>query len=314
MQAEYAEPMDRTSFDKEICECVKSHLSEEYHIERSHTKKNNGVLKDVLCIRKEEEECVPCFYMEELYQSYCMGEAILGLAEYMANIVKGECEKVKEQVKYFKCKDWIRENLFLRLIHLENNREILEESIYLEYMDLACVVYVVTEISEDGVKCFRLPKYMWESLELGEIATCFSMLIENTRRFFPEQLEYICYGLGQVGLLTAESSVFLENVREGEALIENRLYVLSNQKRINGATVILYPEMLETIGKRFGGGYYIIPSSIHEVLLLKANTWENAERLNEMVREVNRAVVIPEEVLSNHVYYYSLSEHKIEGR
>lgn len=314
MQAEYAEPMDRTSFEIELCECVKCHLSEEYHIELSQTKKNNGVLKDVLYIRKDEEECVPCFYMEELYQSYCMGEAILGLAEHMVNIVKGECEKVKEQVKWLKCTDWIKKNLFLRLVHLEKNREVLEDSVYSEYMDLAYVVYVVTEISRDGIKCFRLPKQMWESLELGEIHTCFPRLIENTRRLFPEKLEYICYGLEKEVSEPAELSEFLKDVREGEALIANRLYVLSNQRRVNGATVLLYPEILETVGKRFGGGYYIIPSSIHEVLLLKENPGENEEKLNEMVWEVNQAVVAPEEVLSNHVYYYSPSKHKIESK
>ena len=53
----------------------------------SEVRKNNGVMKDVLYIRKEDCECIPCFYMDELYHSYCNGENEIGLAEHLANIV-----------------------------------------------------------------------------------------------------------------------------------------------------------------------------------------------------------------------------------
>ncbi|MGN1084051.1 MAG: DUF5688 family protein [Lachnospiraceae bacterium] len=83
------------------------------------------------------------------------------------------------------------------------------------------------------------------------------------------------------------------------------LYVLSNQPKINGAVVFLYPEMLSRLEERFPRGFYLIPSSIHEMLLLADSGETEAEELNRMVREVNETQVIPEEVLSDHVYYYS---------
>ena len=83
---------------------------------------------------------------------------------------------------------------------------------------------------------------------------------------------------------------------------------------MNGAAILLYPDLLKDIGERYGGNYYVIPGSIHEVLLLKDTGEEQAERLNAMVREVNETHVIPEERLSDHVYYYSVSEKELQSR
>ena len=99
-----------------------------------------------------------------------------------------------------------------------------------------------------------------------------------------------------------------------EEYVSERLYVLSNRRRINGAAVVLYPELLRRLGEAFGGNYYVIPSSVHEVLLLKDTEDEDVHRLNDMVRQVNEQQVLSEEVLSNHVYYYSVEDGMLQSR
>ncbi len=116
--------MDRKRFTEVLCEIILATLGEEYHTELSVIRKNNGVMKEVLYVRKKESECMPCFYADELYESYCNGENEVGLAEHMVNIVLNECEVVRREVQKYLTKEWISEHLFLRLVQIEKNRGI----------------------------------------------------------------------------------------------------------------------------------------------------------------------------------------------
>ena len=80
--------------------------------------------------------------------------------------------------------------------------------------------------------------------------------------------------------------------------------ILSNRKRVQGAACILYPDVLEQLSAQAGGNLYILPSSIHEVILLADGGGEEPELLKEMIFDVNRTQVEPEEILSDSLYYY----------
>lgn len=184
--------MNRTEFCKELCRLVLEGLGEGYQTEISQVQKNNGVLKEVVHVRKESSEGIPCFYMDELYHSYLDGECVDGMAEYLVNIVRGECERVRRDARKYLEKEWITGHLFLRLIHLDKNRDTLSGAVYRAFLDLAAVVYVLVEDSKDNVKSFRLPAYMWEGLGVGTIEEYFPKIVKNTERLFPARLS--CMG------------------------------------------------------------------------------------------------------------------------
>ncbi len=305
MQEQYnRSKLSRAEFCTALCAQVEALLGKEYCAEVAEKRKNNGVQKEVLHIRKENSECIPCFYTEELYRSYGSGDSVAGLAEYMANIVLGECEKVVRCAKIYGQRDWMVGHLFFRLINYEKNKEVLQDAVYYPVLNLAAVVYVLTEENEDGVKSYRLPKSLWEMLEIGAKEDCFLQIAENTRKLFPEEL--LCLESMLVECITGREC-FPNGLRlyPADELHAHTLYLLTNHRKINGAAVLLYPGVLEALAERFGGAYYIIPSSIHELLLLKDTEEENAARLNEIVREVNASQVEPEEVLADHVYHFS---------
>ena len=89
---------------------------------------------------------------------------------------------------------------------------------------------------------------------------------------------------------------------------EEYMYVLSNRFQSFGAAVILYPNRLKQIGCVMDDDYYVLPSSVHEVLIVPAEYVRNRQMLDEMVREVNQICVEEEEILSDHAYYYDRSE------
>lgn len=91
---------------------------------------------------------------------------------------------------------------------------------------------------------------------------------------------------------------------EEEPFNKGEIYVLSNQSRDHGAAVLLYPGALEEIHRKMEGDFYILPSSVHEVLILSKEMGFAPPELKKMVMEVNRDQVIPEERLGNDVYEF----------
>ena len=94
-------------------------------------------------------------------------------------------------------------------------------------------------------------------------------------------------------------------------MAENRMFVLSNQYRHFGAACILYNRVLEDIGNQLNENFYILPSSIHEVIILPEGFSPCEEDLNEMIIDINQTQVSEEEILSNHAYYYDRTERKL---
>ena len=106
---------------------------------------------------------------------------------------------------------------------------------------------------------------------------------------------------------------------DGDGLTENigcgiPMYVLSNVQRTEGAACILYPNFLKDFAEAIGGGFYIIPSSIHEVLILPediADGGKECDEIREMIREVNDTQVLEEELLSYSLYHYDAQEDEV---
>ncbi len=89
----------------------------------------------------------------------------------------------------------------------------------------------------------------------------------------------------------------------------DQILVMTNKSGYNGAITMLYKEKLKQVGDRIRNSFFIIPSSIHEVLLVPCASGVDEEILNQMVREVNSTSVNQEDYLSDHVYYYDHNEN-----
>lgn len=306
-QKQKMQELRNEEFAKELSELVLEILGVGYEAEVSTTKKNNGVLKDVLLIRRENSECIPCFYLEELYHSYCLGEPKEALAAYLADMVRGECAVVEQRAEQYLTKEWIKEHLFLRLVHFGKNKEQLADAVYKEMFDLAAVFYVLTEDGEDGIKSFRMPKRIWHTLELGSVEEYFPEILANTERLFPAEVKRMDESLKEYFRKNKERP-FIRPLFPEEEEVLHSLYVVTNRQKLNGAMVLFYPGMLERLSALLSGDFYILPSSVHETLLLKKENECEADRLNQIICEVNEKQVLPEEVLSDHVYVYSLKK------
>ena len=187
-----------------------------------------------------------------------------------------------------------------KLIHRGKNEKLLNDIPYVPWMDLAIVVFVLLEVSPYGTATVLVRKEHLEIWGLTE-AQLFDEAKKNTPILLP-------YQFCPMRKLLQEICPYA--VDEGEEE-EESLYVLSNKLRSFGAASMLYDGILEKMGQKLGENYYILPSSIHEVIVVPESKSPVKQDLEEMVREINETQVEEEEVLSDRVYYFSRKENRL---
>ena len=158
----------------------------------------------------------------------------------------------------------------------------------LPILDFAIVFYWMVPVGEceyGSVLIRNAHMNLWK-LPISVLYQCAK---ENT----PKLLPYVL----------APLSEYVEEL-SGEFIEESPLYILSNQMGINGAVSLLYPEMPGIIYKKIRKPYYLLPSSVHEFLIVPESELIRPGNLREIVSEVNMTQIQPEELLSDHVYYF----------
>ena len=104
---------------------------------------------------------------------------------------------------------------------------------------------------------------------------------------------------------------FLREEEDAGFLKGPGLYVLTNREHQNGAASLLYEGMLKRCAKTCGGNFFVMPSSIHEVILMPYQSGVEVGQLKDIVREGNQTQVAPQEILSDSVYFYSQDRKKL---
>ena len=90
------------------------------------------------------------------------------------------------------------------------------------------------------------------------------------------------------------------------------MYVATVPDKNSGAGVIAYQDFMDQAAERVGGDFFVLPSSINEILLVPDNGDMTADALRDMVKDVNAKEVSPEERLSDNVYHYDSKDHVFE--
>ena len=186
-----------------------------------------------------------------------------------------------------------KKSLFVKLVNTERNESLVEQSISKEFLDLSAVVRIVLKMDKEGMASMALSKGAAEILGMTE-EEIYAAALANTLRLFPPKLmnlgRYVEMSIGGK-LLFGEDEV--------------TTYILTNQKEVDGAIYLMSPEVVGAIAEMLEDDLYILPSSVNEVLLVRASeVRDGVDELKEMVRDVNETVVSEKDILSYSVYYY----------
>lgn len=266
-------------------------------VEISVVKKNNGVSKAGLSIREDEHDVSPLLYLDDYYIHYQNGE----LLENIIRNIRADYDKKVQMaaVKIPNLQEFenIRGRVIYRLVNYEKNKEILEDCPHIRLYDLAVTFRWVARIDDVGVSTSLIT-----NKQVKEWGVSVNDLVlaarQNTPRLFPAQIIDMEEMLaGMVSFILYPSTI--------------PMYILTNEQELNGASALLYGDILKDFANKKGADMYILPSSIHEVIMIPADRIDDPKKLSSMVHEANTTVVSTGDVLSDSVYYYDRKKDQI---
>ncbi len=279
---------------------LKKSLGDDTQIMLREIQKNNGTRYKGLIIRREDRNIAPTIYMEPFLDMMREGESIRVIAERILQVYR-KCE-LKESVNMdFFMDFWqVKDRIVYRLINRERNKELLQDIPHIPFLDLAICFYYAfysEELGDGMIMIHNSHMEMWNTnhQQLFELAR------ENTKRLFPPMVIML-------DTIVREMDGDMAEARWPDM---PELYVLTNHQKTQGAVALLDAELLENMGKKIKGNYYIIPSSIHEIILLKDQGREEGLSLHDMIVETNSSQLLEEDILSDYPYYYNTSDKKL---
>ncbi|MGN0204687.1 MAG: DUF5688 family protein [Coprococcus sp.] len=272
--------------------------------------KNNGVVFDTLTIEQEEGDYAPVFYLKDLYGRYLQGESEDVLAEQIIYFYRNHAEKQWDlEYQWFLHLENVYERIIMKAVNYEKNKVQLENCPHIRELDLALTFRILMEKDEEQIGTILVNNEMMREWETSEF-DLFDLAVKNMQRLWQPTLEPIQDILE--GLIQMESDEKeIEYLKNYPVSWDLSMYVLTNDLRLNGATILFYTDCLRQFASRIKKDIFVLPSSIHEVLLVPIADEMSAWDLRQIVEQVNHQLVSEEEVLSNHVYRYLYKEDKL---
>ncbi len=290
--------MTDTKFYNDITTAVQKHLGEDWTAELlTNVTKNNGTNRVAMVLYKNDDKIRPQIYLEKYYEDYQRGKELQEIVEEVLKLYKSAMKDINPK-NLERLEEWtnIKERLALRIVSKERNQEELYNLVYEEVCDLVAIATICVERNGEGVKSIRITqdlarKWNVSNEEILEAAK------ENTATLFPPKIQDLYeFVQDMVDISKEELSQGRKNFPD--------LQILTNDLCINGATVILYDSFMKEVYERLGGKFIILPSSVHEVLVVPLEDSMYIPYLQEVVESINQRFVAEDEILSDNVYMY----------
>ena len=296
--------MEIKEFATKMCHALELELGEEHEVILRQVIKNNGVMLTGIMISDKTRNVMPTIYLDHFWREYERGMPLSMVAEKVLRLYHREKPCGDVDMTFFTDYEQVKDRICYRLIGREQNGELLEEIPYIEFFDLAICFYYAYEGEALGEGSILIHKRHMETWQVT-VSDLFGQATVNTPRLLPWECQ-------KMDIILEDMEEVMEGSEWNPLLQDIPMRVLSNHKRVHGASCILYPSVLHQLAIEQGGNYYILPSSIHEVILLKDGGAEDEERLKWMIQQVNQEIVDAEEILSDSLYYYDFGQKTLK--
>lgn len=291
--------MSYNEFEQLLLHEMKEDAADSMDVRICEIRKNNGVRRRAIVLRDNTDCPQPMQYLEDYYDMWETGVSI----HHIVNLILQEREKMSGVYRklpsgFFQNYEEVRKNLRCHLISEKKNRELLREVPHLRWMDLA--ITCVYDLSEpDYPDC--MIQIRNDHLQIWGVSA--DQIMKDAMAATAEHSEILFQPLVRI---------LEEDLRGSESEVpDTPLYLLTNQSRMYGAVCIALPDVKEHIAQRLDSDYFIIPSSIHECLILPDDGIYRTSELNRMVCDINQTNVEDQDVLSDHVYLYKQPEARM---
>ena len=293
---------------------LKDHLPEELSgatIRSNDVTKNNGLILHGITVQPEGSNIAPTIYLDGYFKDYENGEKLDEVIDRIATVAKNNAHAPSELgdiAKTFLDFDNIKDKIIMVVVNTEKNREMLAGVPHQNREDLSLIYKVALGNDEMGMATITIKNEHMEAWgvtaeEIHEHA------MENSKELLPVTVqsmnEIMREMFGHDGMPDDMAELMFE-----EMPMNQQMYVISNESRINGAAAMFYEDALSGLAEQMGTDLFILPSSVHEIIAVSTDMGD-PEYLAQMVQDVNGGQVSPEEQLSDHVYRYDAAARSI---
>lgn len=303
--------MNFREFSENVVKSVKTCLGNNVKTEVKKVTKNNGVELHGLIISKAQSSVSPTIYLDGFYREYKQGKSLGDIVYEIVSIYENNKVSADINLDFFLDYQAVKSRIFMKVVHYEKNKKMLEDMPHIRFMDLAVVCYYAYMNDFLGKGSIQI-----ETGHLDRWGISEEELFKTAKGNTKDKLGVEIKGMDEILI-----EMLIENGKdvdreELEAILQRTerevpMYIMTLKGRYFGAACIYCEEMLYSFGKRCGKSFYILPSSIHELILIPDSGNEKPEVLRQMVREVNAGHVAPEERLSDNIYYFDLTEGQL---
>ena len=312
--------MNYKEFKDYISDHIEAYLPEDFRCERvtvSQVCKSNDQILDALFIEEEGNIAAPNIYLEEYYTKYAQGTSTEDILKEIADF--RICFRSPESIgldplicnpSALEKFENVKDKIVARLHNYEGSKTYLEDKAFRLVEDLAITYHIyvaagpsiyTTAITRDLMRLYHT-----------SIEELHSLAVKNMPQLMPIWFRSLDTLVAESIIDRGEAETLEETgvkLTEEGLIDDDGTMVISNSARCYGASVLLVPEYMDCLGRVLGKDLFIIPSSVHEVILRPAEQVDDVADLRRVIREVNRGVVEKEERLSDNVYTYDFEHH-----
>lgn len=286
---------------EEFTEAVEKELVQKlgagYRTKICNVMKENNSLNHGIAIVKGSENIAPTLYVDAYYEDYVKGRvSISQVVEKLLRVYRHTLENpvgISSAINLTSF-DVVRDKVCVYLVNKDLNTELLEDTVYVDFLDLAVAFKIVFTL-EDGLASIRVSTKVFESWDIS-VDELYKIALQNSMKLMPEVVRPLDEIIREHGFITPGGF---------------DVYVITNKACSNGAGVIIYPGVLKNLATELNSDLFILPSSRHEVIVVPEETAMDVYALREMVNEVNTNEVARDDLLSFNVYKYVRETNKV---
>ena len=317
--------MEMHEFQEKVKKALQDYGGKEMKVRVSKVRKNNGYVLTGVSMFKPGSNITPTLYIDDYLKRYDDGETFGEIMKDIIYMLESYAVDKDLDISFFTEWDRAKERIVYRLINAEKNTELLKEVPYIPFLDLAIVFYYLL-----GDKSMGNASIMIHNKHINvwgiDVKKLYEKAAENTCRLLPFEIQNISQLMRDVLSENIGKHMNENGCCEKECVEEitdrmmeqfmsfhrqMNMFVLSNETKYYGAACILYKDLIKDFADSQKADIYILPSSVHETILLPDRGAEDPEKLAEMVYDVNNTQLSPEEVLSDNIYYFERESGKI---
>ena len=303
--------MDYESFKERVMDEFLSYMPERYSdctIELRKVPKVNSCLTGLVIIPKGKPRsyCSPTFYMERMYEQYLECDDFEQVMANQAVYLEESIKFLPEDIMKLDF-DSLKDKIVFQIVNTKENQEMIKHCPHRSIMDLSVVYRVIVNVDEHGVSGFLVTNDIANAEDLPE-SLLYRLAKKNTKKLFPFKSERIEDTMKRMMKRWGVKDKDIEASFAGvdEIPLKDRVYVLSNEYEFFGANALLYTDVLKKVVKNIGTDCYILPSSVHDLVILSTETFSESSRLRTLVKDTNFEHVRLSDRLSDNIYRFSI--------